>query len=70
MRNGKGSCPRNLSDKFRKNYAAIQWVPSPGSEAAIKKGCKCPVLDNGRGRGLGNGHYWISGNCPLHGKKK
>jgi hypothetical protein len=23
--NGKGSTPRNLSEKFRKNYSAIKW---------------------------------------------
>jgi len=23
--NGKGSAPRNLSEKFRKNYSAIKW---------------------------------------------
>jgi hypothetical protein len=43
----------------------------PGSEAAVKEGCTCPVLDNGRGRGSmwskpGEPVFWISGDCPMH----
>ena len=52
----------------------MEGLANPGSEDAIKLGCKCPVLDNwnGKGRG-GNGkeHGWlISGNCPIHAKPK
>lgn len=47
-------------------------TPNPGSDAAIKQGCTCPVLDNGHGRGVGgNGEkhgWWITEGCPLHGK--
>lgn len=47
---------------------------TPGSPAAIKAGCTCPVLDNGHGRGVGgNGEehgWWITADCPLHGKKE
>jgi len=47
---------------------------NPGSDAAIKQGCDCPVLDNGHGRGVGgNGEkhgWWITEGCPLHGKKE
>ena len=25
--------------------------PSPGSDEAVEKGCRCPVMDNCRGRG-------------------
>ena len=39
--------------------------PSPGSDAARKLGCICPVLDNDYGRGAGP--WWINGKCPLHG---
>ena len=41
---------------------------NPGSDAAIKKGCTCPVLDNGRGNEeLGRiGGFWISQDCPVH----
>lgn len=49
-------------------------TPNPGSDAAIKQGCTCPVLDNGHGRGVGvNGEkfgWWITAGCPLHGKKE
>ena len=40
--------------------------PNPGSEEACAKGCKCPVLDNGHGRGPGP--FWINEDCPLHGR--
>ena len=47
-------------------------VPNPGSDAAQISGCKCPVLDNHHGEGIpgespGTFHYWINGNCPIHG---
>lgn len=45
---------------------------TPGSDAAIKAGCTCPVLDNGHGKGVGgNGEkhgWWFTEDCPLHGK--
>lgn len=43
--------------------------PAPGSDAAIAKGCTCPVLDNAHGRGyMGNpGLYVMTEGCPLHG---
>ena len=46
--------------------------PSPGSDAAIAKGCKCPVLDNAHGKGCGwptesgGPAFWINADCPLH----
>lgn len=43
--------------------------PPPGSDAAIDRGCTCPVRDNARGRGLlldGQPVYWIAEDCPLH----
>lgn len=45
----------------------------PGSNAAISKGCTCPVLDNrhGRGHGVdekGNKVFVQNDDCPLHGK--
>nr|DAG02338.1 MAG TPA: hypothetical protein [Myoviridae sp. ctRci5] len=46
-------------------------IPNPGSDAAIKMGCTCPVLDNARGKGImGDGEkhgYWITSDCLLHG---
>jgi hypothetical protein len=44
-------------------------VPNPGSDAAIAIGCKCPVMDNGRGRGIWTANgvtFWISAECPVH----
>lgn len=51
---------------------------NPGSNAALKLGCKCPVLDNDRGRGIPwlrddgldpNEHpsFNVNTGCPLHG---
>lgn len=44
-------------------------IPPPGSSMAVSRGCTCPVLDNGRGRGVGNGEFWITDGCPLHAPK-
>lgn len=43
-----------------------ETTPNPGSDEAIELGCSCPVIDNGRGRGAGNGFFWINCGCPLH----
>lgn len=50
-------------------------IPAPGSDEALDAGCTCPVLDNCHGRGFtwGEGRepkFWISGDCPLHGRKE
>ena len=46
-------------------------MPHPGSDEAVKAGCRCPVLDNGHGRGRGGDgekYGWVmNGDCPLHG---
>jgi len=52
----------------------IKGIPNPGSDNAVDAGCKCPVLDNGRGKGAfgfggGSGSFWINGDCKLHSKK-
>lgn len=43
---------------------------TPGSDEAVAKGCICPVLDNGRGRGAyqidGVWQFWVSFDCPVH----
>lgn len=49
-------------------------APNPGSPEAIKAGCKCPVLDNGHGRGWmggvkdeeGRTIYVYSSACEIH----
>ena len=45
--------------------------PSPGSDAAIERGCICPVMDNARGAGWryipGKPRVFvINEGCPLH----
>lgn len=58
------------------NVDPFKFYP-PGSDAAIEKFCRCPVLDNGHGKGAwggtktsdGSPMFWISGDCPLHGQK-
>lgn len=46
--------------KFKK------WQLIPGSEIAVKAGCKCPVMDNAE---MPDDRKWVNGDCPLHGKK-
>lgn len=43
-------------------------VPHPGTDAALMRGCKCPVIDNGYGRGwMGQaGVFVYTVGCPLH----
>lgn len=46
--------------------------PNPGSDVAIKAGCRCPVSDNARGMGAWGTRgdeavFWIKQDCPLHG---
>lgn len=44
--------------------------PNPGSDEALGKGCKCPVLDNNHGTFAPHEHaWWINPDCLLHGKK-
>ncbi len=48
---------------------------NPGSEEAVAKGCKCPVVDNFHGKGIplttDEGEiviaFWRDMACPLHG---
>jgi hypothetical protein len=51
-------------------------TPNPGSLEAIVAGCRCPVMDNGHGRGYlggvldpetGEPVFVIAADCPLHG---
>jgi hypothetical protein len=49
---------------------AFDHKTNPGSKAARKKGCTCPVIDNHYGEGIPCGeelHFYMSQNCPLHG---
>ena len=51
-----------------KKVKKIEYLPNPGSEVALDKGCLCPVLDNCHGKG-DYGVYWINEECPLHGRQ-
>lgn len=48
-------------------------TPNPGSPEAGNLGCLCAVIDNHYGKGFPWGGaeacFWISGDCPLHGKE-
>ena len=39
----------------------------PGSNVAIAKNCKCPVIDNAE---MPDDRKWVNGDCPIHGKVK
>ena len=43
--------------------------PTPGSSEAIALGCKCPVMDNHNGKGLGCRYFWVNETCPIHGDR-
>lgn len=48
-------------------------VPNPGSAPAIARGCTCPVVDNGYGRGFVIGDsltFWYNADCPVHSKEE
>lgn len=44
--------------------------PNPGPDEALARGCRCPVLDNARGKGYMGmpGIFAMRADCPLHGK--
>lgn len=71
--------PLNYDEMVAEGYEMTAdgfWIPSetkfkkweliPGSEAAVKAGCKCPVMDNAE---MPDDRKWVNGDCPLHGKK-
>ena len=45
-------------------------APNPGSQAALNRGCLCPVIDNhyGHAKPWGEFGWWINADCPLHGR--
>lgn len=50
---------------------ALREALRPGSPEAMDAGCRCPVLDNARGKGSmadGARYGWlVNSDCPLHG---
>jgi hypothetical protein len=59
-----------MNKNEKKENKNIELYP-PGSDKAVKKGCKCPILDNEYGAGyMGQkGIYCMIQDCPLHGYK-
>jgi hypothetical protein len=53
-----------------KDYRDLVADPKPGTDAAVNRGCKCPVIDNHRGKGYhgdGKNLGWIiTEGCHLH----
>ena len=45
--------------------------PNPGSDAAVKAGCTCAVMDNNHGKWppYPPDGWWITGGCPVHAPK-
>lgn len=45
-------------------------VPNPGSQEALMRGCKCPIIDNHHGSGYNGiaGMFIYKESCPLHGR--
>lgn len=44
-------------------------VPNPGTEEAIAKGCRCPIIDNHFGRGVPSRDgrlFYYTASCPVH----
>lgn len=46
----------------------MKKIPNPGSEKAVKMGCKCPVFDNRHGKGyFGQPNIFVYNcECKLH----
>jgi hypothetical protein len=42
--------------------------PNPGSEEAIRRGCKCAIMDNNHGKWAPYPPFgwWVTEGCPLH----
>lgn len=48
----------------------LEHIPAPGSDEAVKLGCRCPILDNNHGKGAFDGPdgkpmFWYTDDCPL-----
>lgn len=55
---------------MKQKKAETESYPNPGSDEAIKLGCRCAIWDNFHGAGFDNGKFWINEDCPLHGRKQ
>ena len=43
-------------------------IPNPGSDAAVRAGCLCAVMDNNHGKfpPWPDDGWWITEGCPIH----
>lgn len=43
-------------------------IPNPGSDEALKLGCRCPVLDNNHGMWAPwpPDGWWVTQSCKMH----
>lgn len=61
-----------LNEGLGDDFDEALLTPPPGHPLAIKLGCLCPEIDNGRGKGSGyvdldgNPQFWINAECPIH----
>ena len=57
-----------MTNKAAKNTTRMNRLPNPGSEAAIKSGCSCAVMDNNHGKWAPwpPSGWWITEGCPVH----
>ena len=56
----------NLLEEHSKNWENPWNGYVPGSQVALDRGCKCPVLDNEE---MPDDKKWVNADCPIHGKK-
>lgn len=50
--------------------------PNPGSQSAVRMGCRCSILHNNAGQGIfqdaatiekyGGAIFWYASDCPIH----
>lgn len=56
----------NYTDEEMDAFSAWNGVV-PGSDDAVNRGCKCPVMDNEE---MPDDRKWVNADCPIHGKKQ
>jgi hypothetical protein len=43
-------------------------TPTPCHRDAVRAGCLCPIIDNGRGTRPTPWGFVFNGDCPMHGR--
>jgi len=61
---------RPTTDLIDRELEVRRGRVTPGSPEAVALGCTCPILDNGSGRGRGDGMFWQTAGCPIHTTKE